>query len=86
MVNSMTYSQFGHVVAAYLKDKMFVVSTVAAGLGDGKKSGKAPRRAGKNTVPNWMRAKMRPGANVVDLDGPLENLRPFVAGIDAAKK
>jgi hypothetical protein len=82
IVNTMTYPQFMHVSQAYFKDKMFVVSMVSRGLvGDEKSDKVSTTKIKRNKLPKWIRDKMRVGANVVDLDGPLEGLMSHVGGV-----
>jgi len=90
VVNDYTYRQIERVVGTHIKDKFMVVSAIMGevenkdrgnepgGGADGeRKGGRKPRR-----LPAWYNPKYRPGVrvkrNVVDLDGPMARLAPYV--------
>ena len=83
--NRYTYRDLQHMGATYFKDRMLVVSSVASGLKGSLKPGKDQKTgATKGRLPSWFQGK--PGAKVVDLDGPIEALMPYVGGIGGLKK
>ena len=92
VANGYTYRQIEHIAGTYVRDRFIVVEEVArvllgdkapvvpkAGDGDGAE---APAFRTKRRVPSWFRPRYRPGVrmqrNVVDLDGPMEEIAPYV--------
>jgi hypothetical protein len=86
VLNSYTFRQASALCEHIMRDRFLVVSEVLKSFGGGAKKPsssppkdtrrKAPGRP--NTLPSFY--KVRPGARVsiVDLDGPMEALQPFL--------
>jgi hypothetical protein len=83
VVNTYTYRQAISLAAFIVKDKFMVVSEMMSAVSKGsvEKPSSHPTSSqthNANKLPGWYRA--RPGArmSVVDLDGPIENLQPYL--------
>jgi len=82
VVNSYTHRQAMLLIEHIVKDRFMVASELVAAFGGKQKQDShhspspnaAPRM--KRGLPSWYRAK--PGSRVVDLDGPMGELAPFL--------
>ena len=93
-MNEFIYRQIEHIATTYIKDKFVVVAEVAKMLfKSSDKSSRVPQSSGRDSsktkrsgkvcgLPDWYRPKYRAGVrmirNVVDLDGPLQTLAPYL--------
>jgi hypothetical protein len=88
VVNDMTYRQLLHSSTLILRDRMFVVTTLAdvvrsafAPMFAKAKAGKGAAPAKGRGLPGWFKRRSgRRVAGVVDLDGPIEQLRGVASG------
>lgn len=84
VANCYTYDQLHHIAGVHLKDKMFLLRIVADSLGveHGKNISSTVQVPGKRKLPSWYRPRFKHGRpvrmNVVDLDGPMEHLAPYI--------
>lgn len=76
LVNRYTYRQLLHIGGTLLKERMLVLTALSGAFKSGKKTDKrfppAPRT--KKELPKWFVPKAS-NYRVVDLDGPLDELR-----------
>lgn len=83
VVNSYTHRQAMMLVEHLIKDRFMVASELVAAFGgrqkpDSRQPSSSPQAAPRRSrgLPSWYRA--RPGSRVVDLDGPMSDLAPYL--------
>ena len=84
VANVYTYEQLHHIAGVYLKDKLFLLRVVSEAF-TGKSGTNASTQTGTSTgraLPKWYRPRFRNGRpvnmKVIDLDGPMEDLAPYI--------
>lgn len=88
VVNTFTHRQINHIGETYLRDRTLVMNLVGEALsGIGEEKGKIEvgadeakklSRASAGRLPTWFMPKNK--GPVVDLDGPMSSIKPFVGG------
>jgi hypothetical protein len=81
VVNSYTHRQAMLLAEHLVRDKFAVASEVLSAFGgkepsDPAKDSPPTKATRKRGLPSWYRA--RPGSRVIDLDGPMSELAPFL--------
>lgn len=82
VVNSYTHRQAMLLVGHIVRDRFMVASELVSVFGGRQKQDpsqpSSPRAAprGSRGLPSWYRA--RPGSRVIDLDGPMSELAPYL--------
>lgn len=79
--NTYTYRQGFAIAEFYIKDKFAVVEQMVKAFSMGMKGNSGGRV--KRSLPSWYKGRR---GHVVDLDGPLSEIMPYVGGVGAAQK
>lgn len=87
VANDMTYRQLHHIAGVFVRDRMFVVTSLVQVFGGMAKRSSEKHAAEKQQaqnpkggkLPAWFRPRGKVAA-VVSTDGPLEHLRDVAAG------
>lgn len=85
VVNSYTYRQAIDLCAYLAKDKFLVVSELLSAF-SGSSKGSSKKSGSRSTVPKWFKQRAGKRYNVIDLDGPMENIEPYVGMLPKPKK
>lgn len=90
VVNTFTHRQINHIGETYLRDRTLVMNLVGealSGIGDEKEKTKTetdkPKVSDKR-LPSWFIPKNK--GPVIDLDGPMSSIKPFVGGYGKPEK
>jgi hypothetical protein len=85
VANDMTYRQLLHVCGVHLKDKFMLFEQVARAFTGDKFAGNGQSAGKRRKLPDWYKKTGRGRVKVVDVDGPMEELKPYLGKVGARK-